>query len=122
MGFNHRKMKAERKAKADAEAAAGRATDAQVLQDAERLISLGRAPSQANSLAVRADDRRRAHQPAPFPHGSIPACRQPTPRHRGHTPERGVTCRSCRILVALFVDRTSDISLTDWYLMIFFGP
>jgi hypothetical protein len=31
-------MEAERKAKADAEAAARRATDAQVLQDAERLI------------------------------------------------------------------------------------
>ena len=38
MGFNRRKMEAERKAKADAEAAARRATDAQVLQDAERLI------------------------------------------------------------------------------------
>jgi hypothetical protein len=32
------RMEAERKAKADAEAAARRATDAQVLQDAERLI------------------------------------------------------------------------------------
>ena len=39
MGFNPRKMEAERKAKADVEAAARRATDAQVLQDAERLIS-----------------------------------------------------------------------------------
>jgi len=38
MGFNRRKMEAERKAKADAAAAARRATDAQVLQDAERLI------------------------------------------------------------------------------------
>ena len=39
MGFNRRKMEAERKAKADAEAAGRRATDAQVLQDAERLIA-----------------------------------------------------------------------------------
>jgi hypothetical protein len=39
MGFNRRKMEAERKAKADAEAGARRATDAQVLQDAECLIS-----------------------------------------------------------------------------------
>jgi hypothetical protein len=39
MGFNRREMEAERKAKADAEAAARRATDAQVLQDAERLVS-----------------------------------------------------------------------------------
>jgi hypothetical protein len=38
MGFNRRTMEAERKGKADAEAAARRATDAQVLQDAERLI------------------------------------------------------------------------------------
>jgi hypothetical protein len=39
MGFNRRKMEADRKAKADAEAAAHRATDAQVLEDAERLIT-----------------------------------------------------------------------------------
>ncbi len=36
-GFNKRKMKADRKAKADA--AAPRASDAQVLEDAERLIA-----------------------------------------------------------------------------------
>jgi hypothetical protein len=39
MGFNRRKMEADRKAKADAEAAAKRATDAQVLEDAEGLIA-----------------------------------------------------------------------------------
>ena len=39
MGFNRRKMEADRKAKANAEAAAKRATDAQVLEDAERLIA-----------------------------------------------------------------------------------
>jgi len=38
MGFNRRKMNDERKAKTDAEAATRRATDAQVLEDAERLI------------------------------------------------------------------------------------
>ena len=38
MGFNRRKMEAERKAKADAEAAARRATDARVLEDAEQRI------------------------------------------------------------------------------------
>jgi phage FluMu protein Com len=38
MGFNRRKMEADRKAEADVEAAARRATDAQVLEDAERLI------------------------------------------------------------------------------------
>ena len=38
MGFNRRKMEAERKAKADAEAALRRVTDAQVLEHAARLI------------------------------------------------------------------------------------
>jgi hypothetical protein len=39
MGFNRRKMEAERKAKADAEVAARRAADSQVLADAERLTA-----------------------------------------------------------------------------------
>jgi hypothetical protein len=39
MGFNRRKMEGDQKAKANAEAAAKRATDAQVLKDAERLIA-----------------------------------------------------------------------------------
>jgi hypothetical protein len=39
MGFNRRKMEADRKAKADKEAAARRATDPQVLEDAERLVA-----------------------------------------------------------------------------------
>jgi hypothetical protein len=39
MGFNRRRMEAERKAKADAEVAARRAADSQVLADAERLIA-----------------------------------------------------------------------------------
>jgi hypothetical protein len=39
MGYNRRKMEAEQKAKADAEVAVRRATDAQVLEDAERLIA-----------------------------------------------------------------------------------
>jgi len=38
MGFNRRKMEADRGALADKEAASRRATDAQVLEDAERLI------------------------------------------------------------------------------------
>ena len=79
MGFNRRKMEAERKAKADAEAAARRATDAQVLEDAERLISLEQTPSPANAPLVRADDRRRAREPAPFPTGLLPGL----PYHSG---------------------------------------
>ena len=39
MGFNRRKMEAQRKAQADAEAAARRAADTQVRVDAERLIT-----------------------------------------------------------------------------------
>jgi hypothetical protein len=39
MGFNRRKIEADRKVKADAEAAVRRSTDAQVLEDAERLIA-----------------------------------------------------------------------------------
>src|SRR3974390_1362607 len=39
MGFNRRKMEDQRRQVAEKEAAAGRATDAQVLEDAERLIA-----------------------------------------------------------------------------------
>jgi hypothetical protein len=38
MGYNRRKIQADRKTKADAEASARRASDAQVLEDAEQLI------------------------------------------------------------------------------------
>jgi hypothetical protein len=38
MGFKRRKMQADHRAKADADAAVRRATDAQVLEDVERLI------------------------------------------------------------------------------------
>jgi hypothetical protein len=39
MGFNRRKMKDQRRQAAEKEAAARRATDAQILEDAERLIA-----------------------------------------------------------------------------------
>ena len=39
MGFNRRKMEDQRREAAEKEAAARRATDAQVLEDAERLIA-----------------------------------------------------------------------------------
>ena len=39
MGFNRRKMEDQRRQAAEKEAAARRATDAQVLEDAERLIA-----------------------------------------------------------------------------------
>jgi hypothetical protein len=40
MGFNRRKLEDERRHAAEKEAAARRATDAQVLEDAERLIAI----------------------------------------------------------------------------------
>jgi hypothetical protein len=80
MGFNLRKLEAE-KAKADVEASARRAADAQVLADAERLIAAwnerqaGRMP-----LLFRANDRCRARKPASFPVGLLPGL----PHHAGH--------------------------------------
>ena len=107
MGFNRRKMEAERKAKADAAAAARRATDAQVLQDAERLIGAWNerqarrmpllfAPTIGAALAAR-------HH---FLWVYCPACRstrdidlRTLDRHRDATVTSlipSLSCRSCR--------------------------
>jgi hypothetical protein len=60
MGFNRRKMEDQRRQVAEKEAAERRATDAQVLEDAERLIAaLKRTSGRPNAHAVLADDRRR---------------------------------------------------------------
>jgi hypothetical protein len=73
MGFNRRKLEAEQKAKADAAAALHRATDAQVLEDAERLISAWNdRQSQRHADAVLADDRRRHHCELLVPVGALP--------------------------------------------------
>jgi hypothetical protein len=107
MGFNRRKIEAERKTKTDAEIAARRATDAQVLQDAERLISAWkRTPSPAHAPRVRTDDRRRPRKPAPLPMGLLPACRttrdielRTLDRHRDAAVTSlipSLSCRSCR--------------------------
>jgi hypothetical protein len=80
-GFNRRKLEAQRKAKADAEAAARRAADAQVLSDAERLIAAWnerQAPRIA--VAVRTNDRRRVSESASFPMGLLPGL----PHHTRH--------------------------------------
>jgi hypothetical protein len=61
MGFNRRKMEDQRRQVAEKEAAARRATDAQILADAERLIAAGTAAGQSNADAVLADDRLRRH-------------------------------------------------------------
>jgi hypothetical protein len=60
MGFNRRKMEDERRRAAEKEAASRRATDAQVLEDAARLIAAWN-ERQAKRMAdaILADDRRR---------------------------------------------------------------
>ena len=81
MGFNRRKMHAERKAKADAEAVTKRAASVQVVEDAERVIAAWNerqarrmpmlfAPTIGAALAC----------PAPFPMGLLPGL----PHHAGH--------------------------------------
>jgi hypothetical protein len=73
MGFNRRKMEDQRRQAAEKEAATRRATDAQVLEDAERLITgLERAPGQANADAVHAHDRRCHHRRLLVPVGPLP--------------------------------------------------
>jgi hypothetical protein len=68
------------KAKADAETAARRAADAQVVADAERLIAAwNERQARRMPFGVRADDRRRARKPAPFPMGLLPSL----PHHAG---------------------------------------
>jgi hypothetical protein len=63
MGFNRRKQEDQRREAAEKEAANRRATDAQVLEDAERLIAAWneRQAGQADADAVLADNRR-SHQ------------------------------------------------------------
>jgi len=125
MGFNRRKMEDERRAAAEKEAAARRATDKQTLEDAERLIAAW-------------NDRQAARMPmlfSPTIGAAItarywylwvrcPACRTTTAidlrkidRHR----DAGITslipalsCRSCRPH-APFAElvRLSPTSITD---------
>jgi len=60
MGFNRRKLEDQRRQAAEKEAAARRATDAQVLEDAERLIAAGN-ERQADANDFLANDRRRCY-------------------------------------------------------------
>jgi hypothetical protein len=107
MGFNRRKMEDERREAAEKEAAARRATDAQVLEDAERLIAAWnerqalRAPmifSPTIDAAIRASYW--------FLWVRCPACRSTSSidlRRLDRHPDAAVTslipslsCRSCR--------------------------
>jgi hypothetical protein len=73
MGFNRRKMEDQRRQVAEKEAAARRATNAQVLEDAERLIAAWnerqalRAP-----MIFFAHDRRRHQRGLLVPVGTLP--------------------------------------------------
>ena len=73
MGFNRRKMEDQRRQVAEKEAATRRATDAQVLEDAERLIAAWN-KRQAKRMAdvVLADDRRRDRGRLLVSVGSLP--------------------------------------------------
>ena len=85
MGFNRRKMEADRKAKADATAIARRATHSQVVEDAERLIAVWN-ERQARRMpllfAIRTDNRRRHRSPLLVPVGALPGL----PNHQRHRP------------------------------------
>jgi hypothetical protein len=61
MGFNRRKLEDQRRAAAEKEAANRRATDAEVLEDAERLISAWNERQAERMYAVLADDRSGGH-------------------------------------------------------------
>jgi hypothetical protein len=94
MGFNRRKMEAERKAKADAEADARRATDAQVLQDAERLVGAWN-ERQARRMPLLFAPTIGAALAAPFPIGLLLIAPRGGSSHahgrqcRGHQPDPG---------------------------------
>jgi hypothetical protein len=107
MGFNRRKLEAERKAKADAAAAAKRATDAQVLEDAERLIAAWN-ERQARRMPMLFSPTIGAAIAARywFLWVRCPACRtinaidlRPLDRHRAAAVTSlipALSCRSCR--------------------------
>ena len=90
MGFNCRKMEDQRREAAEKEAATRRATDAQVLEDAERLIVAWNERQGAHDLF--AHDRRRHQGGLLVPVGAL--SRLPNDQcdrlaHTGSSPRRG---------------------------------
>jgi hypothetical protein len=67
MGLNRRKMEVDRKAKSDAEAAARRATEKQILEDADHLITVWN-ERQARRMGSETSPSRW------FPPKSLPQC------------------------------------------------
>ena len=70
MGFNKRKMEQRRLQAAEKEADARRATERQIHEDGERLLT--GAPNQADVDAALTDDRRRHHGRLLVPAGALP--------------------------------------------------
>jgi len=105
MGFNRRKMEDQRRQAAEKDAAARRATDAQVLEDAERLIAAWN-ERQAKRMPMLFYDRRRHHRAVLVPVDRCPACRttnaidlRTLDCHRGAAVTSlipAMSCRSCR--------------------------
>jgi len=79
MGYNRRKIQADRKAKADAEASARRANDAQVLEGrrtADRRLQLAAGPPDATPVSP--NDRRRTGCAALVLVGALPGLPHPS--------------------------------------------
>jgi hypothetical protein len=66
-----RKLEDQRRQAAEKEAAGRRATDAHVLEDAERLLAAWNEPGQAYADAVLTDDRCRDHGGLLIPVGPV---------------------------------------------------
>jgi hypothetical protein len=93
MGFNRRKMEDQRRAVAEKEAAVRPATDAQVLEDAERLITAwNERQAKRMPMLVLADDRRRHRRAVLVPVGALPGLphhERDRPAHARSSPRRG---------------------------------
>jgi hypothetical protein len=92
--FFRRKLEAEQKAKADAAAALRRATDAQVLEDAERLIvAWNERQTKTHADAVLADNRRRHHRRLLVPLGALSGVSNDQRRGSAHARSSPRCCR-----------------------------
>ena len=106
MPFNRRKLEDQRREAAEKEPANQRATNSQVLEDAERLITAWNERQAKHANAVLANDRRRHRGGLLVPMGSLPgvpdhqcdrsADARSSPRCSRDQPQSALSCRSCR--------------------------
>jgi hypothetical protein len=105
MGFNHRKLEDQRREAAEKEAANRRATDGQVLEDAERLIGAwNERQAKRMPMLFSPTNRRRHHHWLLVSVGSLPglpdhqrnrlAHARPSPGCGSHEPHSALSCRS----------------------------